>query len=107
MLRQGKSWYALANIEYLLPPPCLEEPELQLQMASNMTVVHHTCVGFLRLVLPEDTVTVNMEVITLKDIHIFWQDKNSKKKMFIPRSEHNKPPSSFLKRLRKTQDKPT
>ena len=28
MLRQGTSWYALDNIEYLLPPPCFEEPEL-------------------------------------------------------------------------------
>ena len=28
MLRQGTSWYALDNIEYLLPPPCSEESEL-------------------------------------------------------------------------------
>ena len=28
MLRQGTSWYALDNIEYLLPPPCLEESEI-------------------------------------------------------------------------------
>ena len=28
MLRQGTSWYALDNIEYLLPPLCLEEPEI-------------------------------------------------------------------------------
>ena len=28
MLRQGSSWYALDNIEYLLPPPYLEESEL-------------------------------------------------------------------------------
>ena len=28
MLRQGTSWYALDNVEYLLPPPCLEESEL-------------------------------------------------------------------------------
>ena len=28
MLRQGTSWYALDNIEYLLPPPRLEESEL-------------------------------------------------------------------------------
>ena len=28
MLRQGTSWYALDNIEYLLPPPCLEKSEL-------------------------------------------------------------------------------
>ena len=26
--RQGMSWYALDNIEYLLPPPCLEESEI-------------------------------------------------------------------------------
>ena len=52
-------------------------------MASNMTVVHHTCEGFLRFALPEDTVTVDMKVMTLKGIHIFQQDKNSSKKMFI------------------------
>ena len=28
MLRQGMSWYALNNIEYLLPLPCLEESEI-------------------------------------------------------------------------------
>ena len=28
MLRQGTSWYALDNIEYLLPPPHLEESEI-------------------------------------------------------------------------------
>ena len=28
MLRQGMSWYALENIEYLLPPPCLDESEI-------------------------------------------------------------------------------
>ena len=75
-------------------------------MTNNMTVAQHTCEGFLKVVLPKDTVTVDMEVMTLKGIHIFRQDNNSNKKMFIPWSEHNKPPSSFLKRLRETQDKP-
>ena len=28
MLRQGMSWYALDNIEYLFPPPHLEESEI-------------------------------------------------------------------------------
>ena len=28
MLRQGMSWYALDNIEYVLPPPCLEKSEI-------------------------------------------------------------------------------
>ena len=40
-------------------------------MASDITVVHHTCEEFLRFVLPEDTVTVDIEVMTLKGIHIF------------------------------------
>ena len=70
-------------------------------MANNMTVVHHICEEFLRFVLPEDAVTVDMEVMTLKGIHIFQQDKNSNEKTFIPWSEHNKPPTSFLKDLGK------
>ena len=28
MLRQGLSWYALDNIEYLFPPLCLDESEI-------------------------------------------------------------------------------
>ena len=28
LLRQGMSWYALDNIEYLLPPPHLKESEI-------------------------------------------------------------------------------
>ena len=28
MLRQGTSWYAQDNIEYLLSPQCLEESEI-------------------------------------------------------------------------------
>ena len=66
-----------------------------------MTIVHHTCEGFLTFVLPEDTVSVDMEVMTLKGIHILRQDKNSNEKIFIPWSEHNKPPSSFLKDLKR------
>ena len=84
------------------------KPPFSFKMASNMTVVQHSCNGFLRFILPEDTVTVDMEVMTLKGIHIFRQDKHSnEKKMFIPWSEHNEPPSSFYKRLRETQDKPS
>ena len=46
-------------------------------MASDMTVAHHTCEGFLKFFLPEDTVTVDMEVMPFKGIHIFRQDNNS------------------------------
>ena len=76
-------------------------------MASDMTVMQCTCEGFFKLVLPTDTVTVDMEVMTLKGIHIFQQDKHSNEKTFIPWSECNKLPSSFLKRLRDTQGTPS
>ena len=72
-----------------------------------MTVIHHQCKGFLKFVIPEDTMTVDMEVMTLKGIHIFWQDKHSNEKMFILWSNHNKPPSSFLKIIRDTQGTPS
>ena len=66
-------------------------------MASEMMVIQHGCEGLLRFIVPNDTVTANMEIMTLKGKHIFKQDKNYSKKTFIPRSEDNKPPSSFLK----------
>ena len=53
-------------------------------MASEMTVVHHQCEGFLKFVIPEDSMTIDMEVMTLKGIHIFRQDRNSNEKTFIP-----------------------
>ena len=62
-----------------------------------MTVVHHQCEVFLKFVIPEDTVTTDMEVMILKGIHIFRQDRHSIEKTFIPWSDHNKHPSSFFK----------
>ena len=76
-------------------------------MASEMTVSKHLCEGLLRLILPQDTVTVDMEVMTLKGIYIFRQDKHSNEKTFIPWCEDCKPPSSFLMRLKETQGKPS
>ena len=71
-------------------------------MASEMMVIQHSCKGLLRFIVPDDTVTVDMEIMTMKVIHIFKQDKNSSEKTFIPWSEDTKPPSSFLKRVRET-----
>ena len=70
-------------------------------------VVQHNCEGLLRFIIPENTVTIDMEIMTLKGIHIFKQDKNSSEKIFIPWSEDNKHPSSFFKRVRETQTKAT
>ena len=77
------------------------------EMASEMTVSQHICKGLLRFILPEDTVTVDMEVMTLKGIYIFRQDKHSNERTFIPWSEDHKPSCSFLKRLKETQGKPS
>ena len=72
-----------------------------------MTISQHTCKGLLRFMLPEDTATVDMEVMTLKGVYTFRQDKHSNEKTFIPWSKDHKPPSSFLKRLKETQGKPS
>ena len=72
-------------------------------MASEMMVSQHGCKGLLRFIVPDETVTAGMEIMTLKGIHIFKQDKNSSEKTFIPWSEDNRSPSSFLKRVRETQ----
>ena len=40
-------------------------------MASDMMAVQHYCEGPLKFILPDDTVTVDMEVMTLTGIHIF------------------------------------
>ena len=74
-------------------------------MASEMMAVQHSCEGLLRFILPDDTVTVDMEVMTLLGVHIFKQDKHSGEKSFIPLSEENTPPPAFLKRVRETQTK--
>ena len=76
-------------------------------MASEMTVSQHTCEGLLRFILPEDTVAVDMDIMTLKGVYIFRQDKHSNEKTFIPWSKDHKPLSSFLKRLKETQGKPS
>ena len=71
-------------------------------MASEMMTVQHSCEGLLRFILLDDTVTVDMEVMTLKGVHIF---KHFSEKSFIPWSEENTPPPTFLKRVRETQTK--
>ena len=70
-----------------------------------MMVVQHGCEEHLRFILMYDTVTIDMEVITLNGVHIFKQDKHPSDKSFIPWSEDNTPPPAFLKRVKETQTK--
>ena len=74
-------------------------------MASEMMTAQHTCEGLLKFILPDDTVTVDMKVMTLTRIHIFRQDEHSSEKSFIPWSKENRPHPAFLKSVRETQMK--
>ena len=74
-------------------------------MASEMMVFQHTCEGLLRFILLADTVTIDMEVMTLLGVHIFKQDRYISEKHFIPWSKEIMPPPAFLKRVRETQTK--
>ena len=40
-------------------------------MTSDMMAAQHNYEGLLKFILPDDTVTVNMEVMTLTKIHIY------------------------------------
>ena len=74
-------------------------------MASNMMAAQHNCEGLLKFILPDDSVTVDMEVMPLTGIHVYAQDKNFSEKSSIPWSKENTPPPAFLKRVRETQTK--
>ena len=64
-------------------------------MANEMMIIQHNHEGLLKFILPYDTVTIDMEVMTLKGIHIFRQGKHSNEKIVILWSEDNTPHSSF------------
>ena len=71
-------------------------------MATEMMAVQHSCEGLLRFILLDNTVTVDMEVMTLLGVHIF---KHISEKSFILWSEESTPPPSFSKRVKETQTK--
>ena len=76
-------------------------------MESELIGVQHTCKGLLKFILPKDTVTVDMEVMTLTGVHIYRKDRNSVEKCFFPWSEENMPPPEFLRKVRETQGQRT
>ena len=72
-------------------------------MASDMIAVQHNCEGLLKFILPDDMVTVDLEVMTLTGIHIYRRDRNCSEKCFLPWSKENTPPPMFLKKVKETQ----
>ena len=46
-------------------------------MASDVIAAQHNCKGLLKFILPDDTVTVDLEVMTLTGVHVYKRDRNS------------------------------
>ena len=67
-----------------------------------MIPAQHNGEGFLKFILPDDTVTVDLEMMTLTGIHLYGKDRNCSKKSFLPWSEENTPPPTFLKKFKET-----
>ena len=67
-------------------------------MASKMTAAQHICEGLLN-----DTLTVDLEVMTLTRVHVYKRDKNCIEKLFFPWSEQNTPLPEFLRKVREIQ----
>ena len=72
-------------------------------MASRLIAAQHTCKGLLKFILPDDTVTVDLEVMTLSGVHVYRKDRNGVQKRFFPWSEENTSPQEFLRKVRETQ----
>ena len=53
-------------------------------MASELIATQHTCKGLLKLILPDDTVTVDLEVMTFTGVHVYRKDRNCVEKRFFP-----------------------
>ena len=49
-------------------------------MASKLITVQHTCEGLLEFILPKDTVTEDLEEMTLTGVHVYRKDKNDLEK---------------------------
>ena len=49
-------------------------------MASELIAAQHTCEGLLKFIVLEDTVTVDLEVMTLTRVHVYRKDKTVLKK---------------------------
>ena len=68
-----------------------------------MIAAQHNFEGLLRIILPDDMVTVNLEVMTLTVVHMYKRDMNCIEKGYFPWNEENTPPHEFLKKVRETQ----
>ena len=47
-----------------------------------MIAAQHKWKGLLRIILPDNTVTVNLEIMTLTGVHVYRRDRNCIKRGF-------------------------
>ena len=52
-------------------------------MASDMIAAQHTWEVLLKFILPDDTVTVDLEGMTLTGVHVYKRDKNCIENVFF------------------------
>ena len=45
-------------------------------MASDMIAAQHNCEGLLKIILPDDTVTIDLEVMILTGVQVYKRDRN-------------------------------
>ena len=70
-----------------------------------MIAAQHNCEGLLKFILLGNSVTVDMEVMTLTGVHVYKKDRNYSEKRFLPWSEENTLPPEFLKKIKETKGK--
>ena len=70
-----------------------------------MIAAQHTSEGLLKFILPDDMVTIDLEVMTLTGVHVYRKDRNCGEKRFFPWGEENTPPQEFLRKVREPQGK--
>ena len=64
-------------------------------MANEMTVMQHNCEGLLRFIILDDTVTIDIEIMTLKGIHILNKIRTPVRKLSSLGVKTTNPPPHF------------
>ena len=53
-------------------------------MESELIAAQHTCKGLLKFILPDDTVTIDLEVMMLTGVCVYRKDRHCVEKRFFP-----------------------
>ena len=74
-------------------------------MASNLITAQHNCEGLLKIILSDDTVTVDLEVMTLTGVHVYKNIGIALKKGFYLEARRIHPLQHFKERLGRPKDR--